>query len=250
MKQNQTIRETPKGYSLSPGKKLPNEMLEKLEQINHTYSVHKHFPEYQNAICQLFQLKSIHINEKARFFLAGFLEGEGSINVGAKKNATSRFKVYVDPEFSVTQHVNGVSNLYLAMCYFQTGRIRYKSNSNATLVYTIDNRQNLKEKVIPFYEKWIRPYGSLSKVKRTQTFKKLLQLFDEKAHLDFNRMMHEVLPLWNQLRIQVGQTNQAFESLEEAQRYVKFHFESNSSFSFQNPILKEQDSNSKGNSEK
>lgn len=114
------------GIYLKPGEKISEELLEKLKEINGKYSRNKNFPEYQRSIWQLFRLKPVQMTEKSKFYLAGFVEGEGSMNVGAKKNTTSRFKVYVDPEFSITQHICGISNLYLALCYFQTGRIRHK----------------------------------------------------------------------------------------------------------------------------
>lgn len=209
------------GIFLKPGEKISEEILNNLKKINEKYTKEKNFPEYEKAIRLLFHLKPVQINTETRQFLAGFCEGEASMNVGAKKNSTSRSKVYIDPEFNITQHVNGISSLYLAMCNFQTGRIRHKVGSNATLVYTIDNRQNLKEKVLPFYEKYIYPFGSPGKVRRGKIFQKLLFLFDEKAHLDLDRMIHEVLPLWDAMRIQVGQSNQTFGSLLEAQEYIK-----------------------------
>ena len=209
------------GIFLKPGEKISEEMLDKLKKINEKYTKTKNFPEYEHSIRLLFHLKPVQINTQTRQFLAGFCEGEASLSVGAKKNSTSRCKVYIDPEFNITQHINGISSLYLAMCHFQTGRIRHKVGSNATFVYTIENRQNLKEKVLPFYEKYIHPFGSSVKVRRTKIFQKLLLLFDEKAHLDLERMIHEVLPLWDAMRIQVGQSNQIFGSLLEAQEYIK-----------------------------
>lgn len=209
------------GIILKPGEKISSEMVNNLKKINEKYTKTKNFPEYEHSIRLLFHLKPVQINTQTRQFLAGFCEGEASMSAGAKKNSTSRCKVYIDPEFNITQHVNGISSLYLAMCHFQTGRIRHKVGSNATFVYTIDNRQNLKEKVLPFYEKYIHPFGSPVKVRRTKIFQKLLFLFEEKAHLDFERMIHEVLPLWDAMRIQVGQSNQTFASLSEAQEYVK-----------------------------
>ena len=208
------------GIFLKPGEKIPQDILEELRKINKKYSETKNFPEYERSVRQLFKLKPMQIKEKTVQFLAGFCEGEASMSVGAKKNSTSNFKVYVDPEFNITQHVNGISNLSLALVYFKTGRIRHKISSNATFVFTIDNRQNLKEKVLPFYEKYVHSYGSPVKVRRTEMFKKLLSLFDEKAHLNYDRMINEVLPLWDAMRVQVGPSNETFQSLREAQDYV------------------------------
>jgi hypothetical protein len=221
MNSNETVY-----LKLKPGEAISQEILENLAAMNEKYSRDKNFPDYQRSIAHLFQLKPVNLTEKSLFYLGGFIEGEGSMSVGAKKNHTSKFKVYIDPDFNITQHVNSISNLYLAMCVFQTGRIRYKSGSHATFVYVIDNRRNLKEKVLPFYEKYIFPFGSPDKKRRAQIFEQLLDLFEEKAHLDLNRMLYEVLPLWDEMRMQTGQSNETFKSLSEAQKYVHSAFDS------------------------
>ena len=129
-------------------------------------------------------------------------------------------KVFFDPEFNITQHINGIQNLYLALCVFQTGRIRYKSSSNATFVYTIDNRKSLIEKVIPFYETYVKPYGCKVKVSRVKTFKQVLKLIDEKAHLNSDRLINEFLPLWDSLRMQFN-SNQTFVDQRQAELFLK-----------------------------
>lgn len=210
------------GVFIQPGEKISEDFLAKLAAINAQYSKKKDFTKYQLDLMTLFDVPMPKINARTVHYLAGFVEGEGSLNVGAKKNSTGRFKVYIDPEFSITQHINGFANLYLALCYFKTGRIRHKSGSNATFVYTIDNRLSLEQKVVTFYENYLSSsFGTPVKKRRVWVFKKLLELFNEKAHLDLERMLYEVLPLWNAMRMQVGQTNETFKSLEDAQDYVR-----------------------------
>lgn len=210
------------GIYLQPGEKISPEFLEKLQKVNDNYTKSKSFPTYQKDLLELFQLQSPpNITKEVQAYLAGFIEGEGSVNAGIKKNQTSQFGLYIDPEFSVTQHINGMSNLYLVLCFFQTGRIRHKNSSNATFVFTIDNRTSLEEKVVPFYEKYTSNFAVPYKKRRIAIFKNLLQLFNEKAHLDENRLLSEVLPLWDALRMQKGQSNQSFQDLEDAQKYVK-----------------------------
>mgnify|MGYP006360721621 CR=1 FL=1 len=206
---------------LKPGERIPQKILDQLKEANAKYSKSHHFPDYKKDIRDIFGLKDCQLTEKYKHYLAGFVEGEGSLNVGAKKNTTSRLRVYLDPEFSVTQHVNGVKNLYAVMCELQTGRIRHKTGSNATLILTIDNRRSLVEKVLPFYQKYILPFGSDPKKRRYDIFVKLLDLFDKKAHLDYDQMVHEILPLYDEMRCQKAQSNQIFTSLQDAQDYVK-----------------------------
>lgn len=210
------------GIYLQPGEKVSAEFLEKLKNVNDNYTKSKSFPAYQKDLLELFKLQNPpNITKEVQAYLAGFIEGEGSVNVGIKKNQTSQFGLYIDPEFSVTQHINGISNLYLILCFFQTGRIRHKNSSNATFVFTIDNRISLETKVVPFYEKYTSKFTVPYKKRRIDMFKKLLQLFNEKAHLDENRLLYEVLPIWDALRMQKGQSNASFKDLEDAQKYLK-----------------------------
>lgn len=210
------------GLFLEPGEAISPELLTQLAEINHRYTQTKDFSKYQQDLGKLFDLPQPKINNRTADYIAGFLEGEGSLSVGAKKNTTSKFKVYIDPEFNVTQHINGMANLYLILCFFKTGRMRHKNGSNATFVFTIDNRVSLEQKVIPFYEDYLAShFGTPVKKRRVWIFKKLLELFKQKAHLDLDRMLYEVLPLWNAMRIQVGQKNETFKSLEDAQDYVR-----------------------------
>lgn len=208
------------GIYLKPGQHVSKYFLNRLKHINQQYTKTKKFSQYEKQIQTLFQLEpQIKKTKTIFFYLAGFIEGEGSINLGAKKNQTSRFKVFFDPEFNLTQHINGIQNLYLALNVFKTGRIRFKTGSKATFVYTIDNRQALKEKVIPFYETYVK-YGSKFKTFRVKQFKRVLQLFDEKAHLNYDRMIHEMIPLWDDLRMQ-NNSNQTFKDQLEAKLFIQ-----------------------------
>ena len=154
-------------------------------------------------------------------FLAGFIEGEGSLNISAKKCATAKYGLMIDPEFSITQHVNGISVFFDGMMFFQAGRIRYKSGSNATIIYRIDNRNILLHKLLNFWETHIAPYGSSIKTQRMARFKTLLELIKGGAHKDIKSLSEQILFLWDSLRMQKGQSNESFKSLEEAQLYVK-----------------------------
>lgn len=208
------------GIYLKPKEKVKQFFLNELKQINQKYTETKNFSQYKKNIKTLFQLESQIKKTKTTFYyLGGFIEGEGSLNLGVKKNKTSKFKLFFDPEFNITQHINGIQNLYLALCIFQTGRIRYKSSSDATFVYTIDNRKSLKEKVLPFYETYVKPCGCKVKVDRVRKFKQVLKLFDEKAHLNINRLIYELVPLWDSLRMQHN-ANQTFVNKQQAILFI------------------------------
>jgi len=101
------------------------------------------------------QQERLSVDETKKWFLAGFIEGEGSLCVSIKSHATSRSGFYVDPEFFLYQHKSGVSCLELAKEVFGTGHIGPKVGNEDVLVYSIVSRRTLKEKVIPFFEKYM-----------------------------------------------------------------------------------------------
>nr|AAL34336.1 putative protein [Chlorogonium elongatum]ALO21368.1 putative LAGLIDADG homing endonuclease [Chlorogonium capillatum] len=213
--------ENRKFFFLNPGEKLPEDIVTKLKQINDSFSKHSDFSRYKREIKELFQIAHIFVTEDSKRFLGGFLEGEASLNVSAKKLTNAKFGLLIDPEFSITQHVNGISNLYLALEVFQTGRISLKNGSNATMVFKIDNRQNLQQKVVPFYETYVNRYGSPNKKARVVLFLQLLDLFNQKGHENLQVFVEKMLPIWDKMRMQKGQSNEAFPDLDTAQRYVK-----------------------------
>lgn len=202
---------------LGPTEKISKELITQILEMNEGKP---EFQTYKKRIRNVFHLKERVITEKICYFLAGFIEGEGSISISIKKNPNAKFGIELDPLFNLTQHVNGVNHLYLALVMFQTGRIRYKSGSNATLVLIIEPRKSLQEKVCPYFEKYIYPLSSPAKQIRYKSFKKMLDLFDQKAHLDKNRFINEMLPIWDSMRVQINNKAQTFSSLEEAQKYA------------------------------
>nr|AYQ94866.1 hypothetical protein [Microspora sp. UTEX LB472] len=202
-----------------PSEKLSTNIIKELAAAK--ASTKKDFPKYMRAIGEILSISEAPITTESKLFLAGFIEGEGSLNVSAKKLNTATFGLMLDPEFSITQHVNGVETLYLAMSIFKTGRISYKSGSNATLVFVIDNRQSIEEKVLPFLQKYVTPYGSAFKKQRMESFKKVLTLLKDNAHTDLGRFISQLLPEWDALRMQEEQKNESFKSLKDAQEYVQ-----------------------------
>ena len=205
---------------LVPGETLCEQLLEKLKKANFSKK-QKSFSWYKTQIKSIFKIQDIpKINCNYKIFYAGFVIGEGSINVSAKKSKTARFGIVIDPEFSITQHVNGFSLLFSALCIFETGSIHFKSGSNATLVYRIDNRKSIKEKVFPFLDTYILPYISIDQKQRIQVFKDLLYYLEEKKNKDLHFFVNHILPLWDKLRKQKGEINETFPNLETARLFA------------------------------
>ena len=95
------------------------------------------------------------ITENQKWFLAGFIEGEGSVCISIKKHPTAQFGYYIDPEFFLYQHKDRAEILNFAQKVFRSGNIRPKHGNEDVLVYAIQSRKTLLEKVIPFFNKYM-----------------------------------------------------------------------------------------------
>lgn len=211
-------------FNLQPFESLSDAIKERLQIANAAKRKSGNFTQYKFQIRDMFGIKDKTVTEKDLLFLGGFIEGEGSLSVSIKttKSIVSKnFNLLLDPEFSITQQANGASVLYVALNHFGTGTVSYKTGSKSTLVYKIDNRKSLTEKVVPFYEKYLIPYGSRAKIKRFETFRNLLNAFDRNEHQNADTLINVLLPLWDSLRVQTGNVNEKFANLEDAQNYVR-----------------------------
>ena len=128
------------------------------------------------------QQERLLLTEEAKWFLGGFIEGEGALTVSIKAHPTARFGYYVDPEFFIYQHVSGRPLLELAREVFQTGRIYPKPGNPTVLVYAITSRRSLVEKVIPFFERYV---ALLSCKRETfERFREIVEMMERKDHLN------------------------------------------------------------------
>lgn len=117
--------------------------------------------------------------EAVRWFLAGLIEGEGSFTVSIKEHPTAKFGYYVDPEFFLYQHRSGRKLLEMAREIFGTGRIYPKPGNPEVLVYAITSRRSLKEKVLPFIDKYMIYSARKEKL---ELFKEIVLALERKEH--------------------------------------------------------------------
>jgi len=128
--------------------------------------------------------------EQLKWFLAGFVEGEGALTVSIKAQPTARFGFYVDPEFFVYQHVSGRRILELAKAIFRNGRITPKPGNPSVLVYSVGHQRILTEEVVPFFERYVMPFSC----KRTtfERFREILDMLNRKEHFSVDGMIRVV----------------------------------------------------------
>ena len=127
------------------------------------------------------QQERLLITEEFKWFLAGLIEGEGSICICFKQLPRSKFGFYIHPEFFIYQHKNARELLENAKSFFGTGNISPKPGNEDVLVYKISSRKRIRERIIPFLEKYMR-YGSKIKYHNFQVFKEIIGALEDKAH--------------------------------------------------------------------
>ena len=111
-------------------------------------------------------------------YILGFVDAEGCFSVSLKKQKTSRFGWVLDPVFHVTQHEEHKEILELIKYNLKCGRIIGKHGQKETLQFLVDNRTQLNEKVIPFFNK----NNLLVKGEDFLLFKRIVEGLERKEH--------------------------------------------------------------------
>jgi LAGLIDADG endonuclease len=127
------------------------------------------------------QQESLSSEEQRRWFLAGVIEGEGSVYVGIKSHPTVPLGFFVQPGFSITQHRLRRSLLEMAREEFGAGTIYPKPGNESVLVYSIHSRPVLSTVIAPFLERYMRFSARRDDFER---FRVILELFAAGSHRD------------------------------------------------------------------
>ncbi len=143
-----------------------------------------------NAMGGANQQERLSSTEQLKWFLAGFVEGEGALCVSIKEHPTARFGYYVDPEFFLYQHASGLRILELARTLFRGGRIAVKPGSQCVLVYSIGHQRTLAEEVVPFYERYVARFAC--KRETFEAFREILARLNRKEHFSARGMLRIV----------------------------------------------------------
>jgi hypothetical protein len=132
------------------------------------------------------QQERLSIHEQKCWFLAGLIEGEGSLCISVKKHPTARFGFLVDAEFFIYQHQIRRGLLELARSIFDAGRINPKPGNEVVLVYSITSTRLIAERVLPFFERYM---SFTCKKKDHQLFREVVHALLEKRHRDPHGMI-------------------------------------------------------------
>jgi len=111
-------------------------------------------PQGDNPYGAANQQERLSVHEKKCWFLAGLIEGEGSLCISIKRDEPRTLGYLVQPEFFIYQHRVRRGLLELAQEVFGNGGIRPKQGNEDVLVYSIISRRIIVERVIPFNATW------------------------------------------------------------------------------------------------
>ena len=115
--------------------------------------------------------------EELGFFLAGFVEGEGSFNVSLRRKADYKVNWQVVMSFNVSQKDPTI--LKVLQDQLQCGIIKTRKRDKLHS-YDATNPQDIIQKVIPYFQKY--PVLSESKKRNFAIFCKIAQLMDIGEH--------------------------------------------------------------------
>ena len=111
-------------------------------------------------------------------WIVGFVDGEGCFHVGINQNKEMKLGVQVLPEFTIVQHEIDKQVLHGLKDYFGCGVVRV--NHGTRLSYRVRGQANLRDRIIPFFEK------HKLKTKKNVDFKKfrkVILLIEKGEHL-------------------------------------------------------------------
>lgn len=96
-------------------------------------------------------------DERLGYYIAGFVDGEGSFHVAVQRNPTTRLGWQIIPELHISQHERNKHVLELIKNALGCGYLKPNSKNNPsdrTWVLVVRSRKDLLEKVIPFFERY------------------------------------------------------------------------------------------------
>jgi hypothetical protein len=92
--------------------------------------------------------------DNLKYYLAGFIDGEGSFSVTICRSKFAKLKWKIDPLFQVYQHKDNSKILHIFKDVLGCGYVSEKGGNPICHVYCVDNIRDLLSIVIPFLEQY------------------------------------------------------------------------------------------------
>ena len=118
-----------------------------------------------------------------RYYLLGLADGEGCFTISIKKQASAKFGWVLDPIFHVTQHRKNKSVLELFRRELHCGKIIPKHGQPDTMQFYVQNRREIREKILPFF----RRYKPIVKAEEFRKFAEIVEALERGEHHDLEK---------------------------------------------------------------
>lgn len=138
--------------------------------------------------------------EHLGYFLAGFVEGEGSFNVSLRKKSDYKVGWQVVMSFNVSQKDPSILMLLQKQLDCGIIKIRRKDNLHS---FDVTNPQDIIHKIIPYFYKF--PVLSSSKKTNFAIFCKIAKLMDKGEHRNW-KGLRKILKLREKINEGKGRT--------------------------------------------
>jgi hypothetical protein len=116
------------------------------------------------------------------YYLAGFVDGEGSFTVSIRNSGVKRrFGWTIDPFFQVYQHKDNSRILFIFKEVLGCGYVSKKGGNPSCFVYCVDRISELISIIIPFFDKY--PLVG-EKYQNFLLFKEIVIRLSKKEHFD------------------------------------------------------------------
>jgi len=139
------------------------------------------------------------VDPRHGYYIAGFVDGEGSFNVSLKKRNDYVGKWKVTASFNVSQK----DRVILAFIKKTLGCGTLRERKDGIVYYEVTNVRALHEHVIPFFEQF--RFLSANKKRNFAIFKKIVEKLAHGEHLTPQGLQH-VLQLREKLNEGIGRT--------------------------------------------
>lgn len=118
--------------------------------------------------------------DNLKYYLAGFVDGEGCFSVTICKSKFARLRWKMDPLFQVYQHRENSTILHIFKSVLECGYVSEKGGNPVCHVYCVDKIMDISQKIIPFFE----DYPLIGeKYQNFQLFKQIVLGIQKKEHL-------------------------------------------------------------------
>jgi hypothetical protein len=125
-----------------------------------------------------FMLEVSLVPDPIGYYLAGFVDGEGSFNLSFRRRQDYKMPWKISLCFNVSQKDKVI--LALVKRHLRCGTIRYKGNG--VWMFEVNNLKSIFDNVIPFFDRF--EFLSAKKKRDFQIFKRMSDLFRSGLHLN------------------------------------------------------------------